>query len=34
MGGETVEIEIDGKRYRFVNSENAEKFREKKEREE
>jgi len=29
MGEETVELEIDGKHYRFVNSENAEKFREK-----
>ncbi len=33
MGEETVELVIDGKHYRFVNSENAEKFREKKENE-
>ena len=34
MGSEeTVELEIEGKRYRFVNSENAEKFKEKKEAE-
>lgn len=30
MGEETVELEIDGEIYRFVNSENAEKFRKKK----
>ncbi|MFH1682374.1 MAG: hypothetical protein ABIA37_01120 [Candidatus Woesearchaeota archaeon] len=29
MGEETVEMEIDGEKYRFVNSENAEKFKEK-----
>ena len=33
MGEETVELEIDGKRYRFVNEENAEKFKKKKEEE-
>lgn len=33
MGEETVELEIDGKKYRFVNSENAEEFRKKKEKE-
>ncbi|MBR9683547.1 hypothetical protein GOV03_03325 [Candidatus Woesearchaeota archaeon] len=33
MGAETVELLIDGKKYRFVNSENAEKFRQKKEAE-
>lgn len=33
MGEETVELEIEGKKYRFVNSENAEKFREKLEKE-
>ncbi len=31
--GEAVEIEIDGKVYRFVSEENAEEFRKKKERE-
>lgn len=30
MGEETVELEIDGEVYRFVNGENAEKFRKKK----
>lgn len=34
MGEETVELEIKGKHYRFVNSENAEKFRKKLEKEE
>jgi len=33
MGEETVELRIDGKIYRFVNSENAEKFKEKKKKE-
>lgn len=33
LGEETVELLIDEKHYRFVNSENAEKFREKKEKE-
>lgn len=33
MGTETVELVIDGKHYRFVNSENAEKFKKKKEEE-
>ena len=34
MGEDSVvEIEIDGQRYRFVNQENAEKFRKKKEEE-
>ena len=34
MGVEdVVEIEINGKKYRFVNQENAEKFREKKRKE-
>jgi len=33
MGEETVELLIEGKHYRFVNSENAEKFRKKKEKE-
>ena len=28
---DVIEIEIDGKKYRFVNEENAQKFREKKE---
>jgi hypothetical protein len=32
MGEETVELEIDGEKYRFVNSENAERFRKKKEK--
>ena len=31
---DVVETEIDGKMYRFVNAENARKFREKKEQEE
>ena len=31
---DVVETEIDGKTYRFVNAENARKFREKKEQEE
>lgn len=31
---DVVEIEIDGKKYRFVNEENARKFREKKKEEE
>tara|TARA_Y100000310_G_C20588920_1_gene766934 strand:- start:842 stop:1216 length:375 start_codon:yes stop_codon:yes gene_type:complete len=31
---DVVEIEIDGKRYRFVNEENAQKFRERREDEE
>lgn len=30
---DVVEIELDGEKYRFVNSKNAEKFREKKEKE-
>ena len=30
---DVVELEIDGKKYRFVNQENAQKFREKKESE-
>lgn len=29
MGEETIELKIDGKRYRFVNKENAEKFKKK-----
>lgn len=29
MGEETVELEIEGKLYRFVNKENAEKFKKK-----
>ena len=33
MGEETVELEIKGKHYRFVNSENAEKFKKKLENE-
>jgi len=32
MGTETVELEIEGKKYRFVNSENAEKFKKKLEK--
>ncbi len=32
MGEETVELVIKGKKYRFVNSENAEEFRKKKEK--
>lgn len=35
MGEDTVvELEIDGEKYRFVNEENAEKFKKKKEEEE
>lgn len=30
MEEETVELEMDGEHYRFVNAENAEKFRKKK----
>ena len=32
--GDVVELQLDGKVYRFVNSENAEKFKEKMEKEE
>ena len=31
LGEETVELELDGQKYWFVNAENAEKFKKKKE---
>lgn len=33
MGEETVELEIEGKLYRFVNKENAKKFKQKQKKE-